>query len=73
MSDAKTLAPLLDQEKVLNQLVIDTGDVKVLKGLRVADKGVLDWLHWSTEQHVKVYRCVIWAKPGFPSQDALNA
>jgi len=71
LGDAKCLAPLLDGGKMLSELVIDTGDV-IVKGLTWVDKGVMDWLHWSTEQHVKIYRCVIWSEDCLPSQDVLN-
>jgi hypothetical protein len=65
VGDPRSLAPLLDDGKMLREVVIDTGDV-VVKGLRWVDKGVMDWLHWSTEQHLKTYRCVVWSEEVLP-------
>jgi tRNA pseudouridine(54/55) synthase len=64
LGDAHSLHPLLDQT-ILSHFSVDTGDVRVEGGLRHVDKGVLDWLHWSTEQHLKVYRCVVWSAEEF--------
>jgi tRNA pseudouridine synthase 10 len=66
LGDARSLRPLLDSSILVN-FSIDTGDVQVNGGLRHVDKGVLDWLHWSTEQHLKVYRCIVWSAECFPS------
>ena len=66
LGDARSLRPLLDSS-ILANFSIDTGDVQVNGGLRHVDKGVLDWLHWSTEQHLKVYRCIVWSAERFPS------
>ena len=66
LGDAHSLAPLKDTS-LLENFRIDTGDVQVQGGLRYVDRGVLDWLHWSTEQHLKVYRCVVWSAEEFPS------
>ena len=72
LGDAKRLTPLLDQSgTVLSEFTVDTGDVYV-KGLKWVDKGVMDWLHWSTEQHLKTYRCVIWSEEALPPQDELS-
>jgi hypothetical protein len=61
LGDAKSL----DALKSIENFRIDSGDVIVDSGLRLADKGVLDWLHWSTEQHVKIYRCIVWSANKF--------
>jgi hypothetical protein len=71
LSDAKCLAPLLPGNDLLKNFLIDSGDIRV-KGLRWVDKGVMDWLHWSTEQHIKIYRCVIWSEEVLPEQTALK-
>ena len=65
LSDAKNLQPLIDGG--LKNLKIDTGDVRLQSGLAFADKGIMDWLNWSTEQHVKIYRCVIWTERSLPT------
>lgn len=67
LGDARRLAPLIDG-KILKDFKVDTGDVIVNSGLKFVDKGVLDWLHWSTEQHVKVYRCIVWSAKPFPQE-----
>ena len=72
LSDAKNLRPILEKN-ALASVSIDTGDVIVAKGLAWADKGVMDWLHWSTEQHVKIYKCVVWSEQIFPSQDEITS
>jgi len=65
LGDAHSLRPLMEKS-ILENFRIQTGDVEVQSGLRHVDKGVLDWLHWSTEQHLKVYRCVIWSAEAMP-------
>jgi hypothetical protein len=65
LGDAHCLHPLLDKT-LLSDFFVETGDVRVQGGLRHVDRGVLDWLHWSTEQHLKVYRCVVWSGEVFP-------
>lgn len=72
LGDAKSLQPLMNDECTLKSFKLDTGEVKVLSGLRWVDKGVMDWLHWSTEQHLKVYRCVVWTEAPLPSQAELD-
>jgi tRNA pseudouridine(54/55) synthase len=72
LGDAKSLEPLINEESVLKGFKLDTGDVKVTAGLRWVDKGVMDWLHWSTEQHLKVYRCIVWTEDVLPSQECLD-
>lgn len=67
LGDARRLTPLMDQN-ILKNYKINTGDVIVEFGLKFADKGVLDWLHWSTEQHVKVYRCIVWSALPFQEE-----
>ena len=71
LGDARSLEPLLEKS-ILSDLRIDTGDVKVESGLKFVDKGVMDWLHWSTEQHRKTYRCIVWTHQVLPSQAGLN-
>ena len=69
VGDAKRLKSLTDSS--LAELVIDTGDV-IVRGLKWADKGVMDWLHWSTEQHTKIYQSVVWTEQVLPSQSLLD-
>ena len=71
LGDAKNLSPLLDSG-ALAKVRIDTGDVRVEGGLAYADKGVMDWLHWSTEQHTKVYHSVVWTQAVLPTQAQLD-
>ena len=69
VGDAKRLTALKDGS--LAHFSLDTGDV-VVRSLKWVDKGVMDWLHWSTEQHTKLYRCVIWTQDVLPNQLALD-
>jgi hypothetical protein len=71
VGDAKSLQPIMDLS-ALNDLQIDSGDVKVTTRLKFVDKGVMDWLQWSTEQHKKVYRCVVWTSLPLPAQTRLD-
>ena len=66
VGDAKRLSPILDGGNLLSAFTVDTGDVCV-KGLRWVDKGVLDFLQWSTEQHIKTYRSIIYSEETLPT------